>query len=164
MSLKSQRIFLWTLGTMILIVAAAVAIDSIWAPYELGVVGASASPTTRQMQASLQAEPTLAALQSAARMDLRRPLFDPPPPAPIVAAPPPAPPPLTVRLAGTIIEPGHDRAVLIGPDGKTELKAVGETSGPAEVMEIGTNSCVVRYLGNPVTLKIDRPGGQGTGG
>jgi hypothetical protein len=63
-----------------------------------------------------------------------------------------------VRLSGTIVEPGHSRALLVDAEGKMELKAVGERIGGVEVVEIGQDTCVVLYQGNRITLKIDKQG------
>jgi hypothetical protein len=156
MDVRGQRILLWMIGAILLIAAVATALYSVQAAYEIAAARSGAISTTQRVNATDRSEPTLADLQSVAQVNWRRPLFDAPSPAPVIAPPPPPPPPLTVRLAGTIIEPGHSRAVLVGPDGKTELKGVGEHSGPAEVLEIGQDTCTVRYLGNRVTLKIDK--------
>jgi hypothetical protein len=164
MSLRLQRIFLWTCGTALLLTSASIVVFAMRAPLDVASFNLHPPPATRNTGPANHVEPSLAELQLAAKIDLRRPLFDPPPPVPVATPVQPPPPPLTVRLAGTIIEAGHNRAVLRGSDGKTELKAVGEASGPAEVLEIAPDHCVVRYLGNRVTLKIERPAAQGVGG
>lgn len=69
----------------------------------------------------------LDALQAHLDQLLRPPLYDPPPPP--VAPPPvePPPPPLRVnlRLVGTVLEPGRDKALLAAPDGNIEFRTVG---------------------------------------
>lgn len=92
---------------------------------------------------------TLAELQHAAQLDLRRPLYDVP------SAPPPASPapaPLSVRLLGTLVEPGHSRAILVGSDGRSVLKAVGENINDAQLLEIGPDSVTLGYRGTSVVL------------
>lgn len=69
----------------------------------------------------------LDALQAHLDQRLRPPLYDPPPPP---EAPPPVeqpPPPLRVnlRLLGTVLEPGRDKALLAAPDGNIEFRTVG---------------------------------------
>lgn len=108
--------------------------------------------------------PDLAALRTAAAIDLRRPLYDVPPPPPPIAAPPPPPPPLNVRLAGTVVEDGHSRAILLNAEGKMEFRRVGERSGDAEVVAIEQDRVTLRYHGEPVVLKIERPASAGGGG
>src|SRR5437763_1585420 len=46
-------------------------------------------------------------------------------------------PPPEFKLAGTVVERGHSYALLVTPDGRVEVRGVGEESGGAKVMEIG---------------------------
>jgi hypothetical protein len=103
-------------------------------------------------------------LRAAVDVDLRRPLYDAPPPPPPTAAPPPPPPPLDVKLAGTVVEDGHSRAILVDGQGKMAFKRVGERSGEAEVVEIRDGQVTVRYRGEPVVLKLEKPPAPGGGG
>lgn len=95
--------------------------------------------------------PSLAAFEPLTQLQLNRRLYDPPPPAP----PPPAPPPpLTVTLAGTIVEPGRNRAMFITRGGEYELKAIGETADGAEILAIDESSVRLRHHGEEVTLEV----------
>ena len=107
--------------------------------------------------------PELSALMAAAAVDLRKPLYDVPPPPPAVAAPPPPPPPLNVKLAGTVVEEGYSRAILVNPEGRTEFKRIGERSGDAEVLQIQPGKVTVRYHGEPIELTVERSNDAGGG-
>lgn len=102
-------------------------------------------------------EPTLASFEPHLKLDLRRPLHDPPP-APPPVAPQVAKPVLTVKLAGTIVEPGHSKAMLVTADGRTELKGVGQKSGDAEILSIEEKKITVRFHGEVVELKVASEG------
>jgi type II secretory pathway component PulC len=101
-----------------------------------------------------QTPPPLENLQRLASLNLRQPLFDPPPPAP---QPPPTKTPLAIKLAGTILEAEHSLAILQLPDGKTELKAVGEQCGGATIVRIEQDCVTVSYDGQTVQLTIAAP-------
>lgn len=111
-----------------------------------------ATPAHPTSAPATQRAASLDELMQLAHRDWRRPLFDPPPTIPTVKEAPP----LAVRLLGTIVEPGHSRAILLTPDGKTELKAVGETAAGAEVLNIQPDLVQVRYLQNTVDLRVPR--------
>jgi hypothetical protein len=106
---------------------------------------------------STERPPSLDELQAAFRIDLRRPLVDPPP------ALPPIPPPaagLGLKLMGTIVEPGHCRAMLQTADGKLELKGIGENCRGAQILDIGLNSVTLSYEGKTLTLGIEKKQGS----
>lgn len=84
-----------------------------------------------------------------AQRPLRREINDKP------AAPPPA---LALKLSGTVVEPGRSRAILIGADGKAQLRGIGDIVDGAEVLEIAADSITVRYLGSPMVLKPNKEG------
>ena len=96
--------------------------------------------------------PPLASFENLWDRDLRRPLFDPAPapPAPPAAV---APPSLSVRLVGTVTEPGHSQALLMTPEGKLEIKAIGEQSGGAEIVAIDEAGITVRFAGQTLSIK-----------
>jgi hypothetical protein len=97
---------------------------------------------------------TRSAFDQLATLDLRRPLHDPPPPPPPAAVAPKAIPPLTIRLTGTIFEPGHCRAVVLLPDGKVQLLGVGESAGDARILEIDNGKVLVDYFGQSLILTV----------
>jgi predicted lipoprotein len=107
------------------------------------------SPTTLPAAGSNGAVQPAQLLELAQR-PLRQALQDAP------AAPPP---PLALRLSGTVVEPGRSRAVMIGSDGKSQLRAIGDVVDGAELIDISADSVTVKYLGNPVVLKPDKGGG-----
>lgn len=154
MTLRRQRIVLWLSGAVTCVLAIFSLGLGIGLPYTHRDAELSRTRSAKAHGINLASEPSLVTLQASAQLDLQRPLFDAPPPAPAPVVVPPPPPPLAVQLAGTIIEPGHNQAMLVGPDGKTELKSVGESSGSAKILEINQDNCVVQYLGSRVTLKI----------
>jgi len=86
--------------------------------------------------------------------DLNRPLFDPPP-APVVRAAPPAPQ-LTLRLIGTVVEPGFTYGVFRTSGGQEKLVTPGETIDGAEVMAIGDGTATVRSHGRVLELKVEK--------
>lgn len=109
------------------------------------------SPTPTD-DAAASAQSALADARSAWNLNLQRPLFDPPPPPPPA---PPTPPPLSVRLQGTIIEPGYSRAIFISATGQTQLCAVGQAAeGGAEVLSIEREVVRVRYQGREMDLRV----------
>jgi type II secretory pathway component PulC len=89
----------------------------------------------------------------------RRPLEDAPP---VVSQPVVAPvkaPPLNLKLMGTILEPGRERAIFSTAKGVSVLRKVGETVGDtsaAEVVQIARDQVVVRYNGELVTLVLQK--------
>jgi hypothetical protein len=100
-------------------------------------------------------------------MDLRRPLFDPPPPAAAESEPQPEPRiPMSVRLVGTIIEPGRSIAMLQKHDGSITLCAEGRTvddrGGPVKVIAVKENEVTVEYAGRSHTLQMPAEPEAGT--
>ena len=101
--------------------------------------------------ANFSKRPDVAAFEPLLKQELRRSLYDPLPAAPVV--PQASKPPLTVRLAGTIIEPGHCKAMLITSDGRIELRGVGQKSRDVEVLSIEEKKVTVRFNGDTLELK-----------
>lgn len=67
---------------------------------------------------------------------------------------------LPLRLAGTIVEPGHSFAIFITGVGKIELKKIGETIADARVLEISEGSVSVSYRGQTVDLLVEKKQGH----
>ena len=67
-----------------------------------------------------------------------------------------APATLNVKLLGTILEPGNTLAMFATPQGKIELRRVGEMVGgtATDVVKIQRREVVVRYQGKLVTLAV----------
>lgn len=117
-------------------------------PPRLAAPGPATAPTDADVTGGL---PSLAEFSEVWSMDLRRPLYDPPPTTRQTT--PPAAEALSVKLAGTVVEPGHSRAIFITAGGLTELKAIGDTTGNAEILAIDETSATLLYRGKRVTLE-----------
>ena len=61
-------------------------------------------------------------------------------------------------LAGTVVERGHSYALLVTPDGRINVRGVGEESGGAKVIQIGKTNVTLRVDGQFV--KLDLPQNQ----
>lgn len=84
--------------------------------------------------------------------NLRRPLFDTPPAAKAA----PSKPKLSVRLVGTVLEPGFTYGFFMTADGKTVLRRVGEKVAGAKVMSIADGEVTVLLAGETRTLKVEK--------
>jgi hypothetical protein len=62
--------------------------------------------------------------------------------------------PPAFKLAGTVVERGHSYALLVTPEGRMEVRGVGEESGGARVMEIGKSNVTLRVEGQLVRLEL----------
>lgn len=63
------------------------------------------------------------------------------------------PMPLSVRLAGTVVEPGHSVAIFVS-GGKIILKGVGDQIDQAEVLTITAHGVSLRHRGKEVDLNM----------
>jgi len=94
----------------------------------------------------------LDALQAHLDQRLRPPLYDPPPPpeAPVPVQPPPPPLQVNLRLVGTVLEPGRDKAMLAAPDGNIEFRTVGHQfdweSQTMVVQEVGPRDVLIHVV------------------
>jgi hypothetical protein len=88
------------------------------------------------------------------QLDLRRPLRDPAPTLPPSSRPVKQNPPLGIQLAGTIVETGHNQALIAMPDGSVELKRVGDEAGGARLRQITEGSVTVEYFGQQIVLTV----------
>jgi len=85
--------------------------------------------------------------------DVRRPLYDPPPvvvPEPVA----PPPPPLTLRLLGTVLEPGFEFAIVRAGAGQEVLMAVGDILDGAELLRLDETTATVRFAEQERTLQV----------
>lgn len=112
---------------------------------------AQTSDSTKSVAVSPMTVINVQELERLARIDLRRPLHDATPPARLIAQ---AAMPLSIRLTGTICEPGHCRAMIELADGTVQLKAIGEQAGEARILDIREGSVTVEYLGKPQILTV----------
>ena len=137
--------------------ALAVALLAIAAPYP--AVEAVDNPLdTHQTQppdTATHATPALSSFESLWSLELQQPLYGTL--VRVAAKPPSAPAPLLlgVRLAGTAVEPDRSVAMFITPEGRIELRGVGEKIESAEVLAIHTDSVSVRHAGKVIDLTIE---------
>jgi hypothetical protein len=141
--------------------AALVLVSGYFAPYDAGAPAAPGPATAAAARPAGQAGavPALAEFEKLWDIDLRRPLVDPPPAvaaAAAIARPPAGVAPVGLKLAGTVVEPGHSVAVFVNAAGRSELKSVGDKAGAAEVVDIQSDRVTLRYGGAPVTLKVQK--------
>ena len=158
MTLRGTRRLLWTISAALAMALAAVNAALVFSPIEDPHSEASeAKPTPQAQAATGPITPPLEAYATAWGRDLQRPLFDPQPV--LVDRTPPPPPKPTVRLLGTVIEPGFTFALLRGKDGSTKCVPVGEALDGAEVLGVQDGSVTVRFAGHTHTLEAEKPGG-----
>ena len=98
--------------------------------------------------------------------ELRAPLFDPPPQV-VAAAPKPR---LTVRLLGTVVEPGGppgesgaSYAMLATASGGVLLRKVGDTVDQVEIVGIGDGEVAILFAGERQTLTVEKSSAAGEG-
>lgn len=152
MNTHQLRRVMWSV-TVILVTGAAIAIAWAWKSPARVAVPTAARQNLEIRTDSQRPLPSLKELQLAFAVDLRRPLVDPPPPPAPVNAPVET---LSLKLAGTVIEPGHCRAMLQWPDGKVALKRVGDEAGGATLLSIESGSATFLFQGHPVTLNVEK--------
>ena len=157
MTLRRARFWLLAAAVLLGVAAVGVVAAAFAVPVREPKV-AERRVAAKPQAAEIEALPPLKAFAGAWSLDLRRPLYDPPPSATAAQSPALAPP-LAVSLTGTVVEPGHSLAVFAAPGGRTELKAVGESTGGAEVLSIDRDSAVLLHNGERVTLRVPRPAG-----
>jgi len=154
MNRRRVRLILWSSSVLLSLASAAVVAAGLLLPLRVSLPKPQDPPTQTGPTPPRQALFPLENLQRLAGLNLRQPLFDPLPPAP---PPPPAKAPLAIKLAGTILEAEHSLAILQLPDGKTELKAVGEECGGATILQIEQDCVMVSYDGQTLQLTITAP-------
>lgn len=154
MTLRTKRILLYLMAAFLTLLAAVPLILALKLPVAVPKVD---SPSLGgQMPAGTTANvPPLESFPPLWQRPWRAPLYDAPPPI-VQAAEPAQPLPLNLRLAGTIIEPGRNRAMIVTPDGKMQFVRVGDKVGDAEVLSIDLTSVTVSYLGQPRSLQVER--------
>jgi len=87
---------------------------------------------------------------------LRKPLYDPKLKK-IIAVKKPEPK-LTVKLAGTVTEPGFTYAFFRTRGGEEKLVAIGQRIEGAKVLAIGDGSATVEFHGKRITLRKAKGG------
>jgi len=103
---------------------------------------------------------TLAQLQRLGAMPLRRPLYDAKQPVATNVSQQPVAKPMTLRLVGTINEPGHSMAMFQKSDGSIELcalnQSIDDAGGAVTVTHIEPNKVIVEYNGQSRDLEIPK--------
>jgi hypothetical protein len=135
--------------------------------FQLSSAGQSTQPSDRASARHTPARPSLEQLQRLASMKLRQPLYDPEPTQaqkqakqtqPSHSHQPDAQ--LTLRLVGTVQEPGHSMAMFQTQDGTIELCAQGhsvENGGDQAVVKVTRvehRKVVVQYNGQSHELSL----------
>ncbi len=162
MTTHRLRIILWTCAAVAIGLAAMLIQQTAADPAAMAPVTGDPSLSSGRASASTQKRNTPvtpAAIAQVSRLDLRRPLFDPPPVAveakPVVRSTSR----MSLRLVGTINEPGHSMAMLGGAGDGIQIKSVGESvdlsGSPAQVLSIETDRVRVRYLGKEHELVME---------
>jgi len=143
---------LWMLGAVLSIAAVVVIAGALSSPDGRS---AAAGPTSRPIDGG-EADPLdrreLEHYAAVWKRDLRAPLYPPPP------RPPPRPR-LTVRLVGTVVEPGLCMALLATGSGRVRFCCVGDEAGGARVETIGDGRATVRFAGQRHVLTVPRAKG-----
>lgn len=152
MNIRTTRHLLWAVAAAMAASALAVGAAGFLCNFDLHGSMSTPRGRVRSERAGAAALPPLAAFEPLWDLDLRRPLFDPAPvqPAPLATV---APPTLSVRLVGTVTEVGHSQALLMTPEGKLEIRGIGEQSGGAEILAIDEAGITVRFAGQTLVLK-----------
>ncbi len=160
MKIRQIRLILWSSAVLM---SAAALMLIFWAAMSPQTQAIAAQPSSQSPQtASSLAQATVSAddLARVAHVQLRRVLHDPPPSAPAAPAAAKPTPPLDIRLAGTIYEPGHCKAMIQLPDGTVQLKGVGESAGNARITDIQQGSATVDYFGKSMVLTVPKAEGS----
>jgi hypothetical protein len=150
MTLRSKKHLLWLLSASL----AAAGLGSVLA-LALVPIGepdpASLAPAAPQSVVPPARKTAVIAYDAIGKRNLQQPLYD-------SAAPNQPPPKPTVKLVGTVLEPGFTYAMLKTKDGQVKGVSVGETVDGAEVTEVKVDSVTVKFAGEMHTLKVESPG------
>jgi hypothetical protein len=65
-------------------------------------------------------------------------------------------PPPVIHVVGTIIEPGHSLAMILGDDGKTVFKNVGDVSEGAKITAIAIDSVTFDVSDKAIVYKVEK--------
>ena len=130
----------------------------LWPLPDVAADASRATPAAPGVSADRRAVATAqATYAAAASRDLRRSLTD----APVTGQSAPAQPAnagLPVRLVGTIVDASRPRGIFVTILGQMELRGVGEKAGGAEVLRVDERTATLLVAGQPVTIKVEKPG------
>ncbi len=161
MNIRRTKQGLWYLAVIFSAGGVIALMMGLWLSYDKPVSHVLSESSDRLPKASSQAAiPTLEEFKGVWHLDLRPPLFDPPSvQLPATAKEPevkknmPARP--NLRLIGYAVESDHSLAILMGPDGTVEFKAVGEELGEVTVRSITSGGVMLDHRGDEYLLKFD---------
>jgi len=151
MTLQAQKRLLWTLNAVLAAAIVAAGAGFAFWPLPKFDAGPGSPPAPASRGSVAREKPPLSAYAVIYQQDLLAPLWD----VVETKAPPPQP---AVTLAGTVIQPGFTYALLKNKAGEVKWVAVGQALDGAEVLEIATDSAVIRFGGATYTLKIQKEG------
>jgi hypothetical protein len=156
MNSRRAILTLWMASAVVLGGGGSVALMALLSPVIQMTPSRQSLATAPATRPAVRRVHSLQELQTLWNLDLQRPLYDPPP---VLVTPPVVKrPPLTVRLLGTIVEPGNSVGVFRLADGREELRSIGQDAGGAEVLEIHEDRAVVRYHGEAMVLQVQQEG------
>ncbi len=165
MNIQQTKFSLWC-GAAVLATASLGTIATAWVwPYTMPKpVDAQPNKDPARQNVRHQPLPKLSTFEPVWGLDLRRQLYNQPQqqrqqhkPKPTPAARPrPARAHTAARLAGTVIEPGHSVAMFIMPNGRIQLKSVGEKIGELLILDITAERVCARHRGEKVNLLLDK--------
>ena len=159
MRVKRVRLILLSLSGALALCSITVLAWTMSNPPELSISAAGNHIVPSPVSPTTQAAFDSAELRQVMQVDLRRSLRDPPPlPPPALPVARPFPP-LDIKLAGTIVEPGHSQAMIQLSDGSVQFKSIGDSAGDAVIQQIEEGSVTVEFHGQIVNLTVPKEKG-----
>jgi type II secretory pathway component PulC len=165
MTVRGLRANLWIVVSVLALSAAGAIAWTVFAPLGVEVshdaVALSPSDSTTHQPSDRQNRANETELSRHWSKPLQRPLVDPTAPIQKPTAATPAAAwrlPLSVKLLGTIVEPGQTRAVIQTGTNDFEIRRVGDRLGGAvsgaELISIEDHHVVIRYNGQEAQLPL----------
>jgi len=159
MNIRRTKHGLWFLAIIFSGGGVAVLMMGLWLSYDQPAPYALSRSSDRLPKTAWQAAiPTLEEFKGVWNIDLRRSLIDPPSeplPATVTEQKIKKPARPNLRLIGYAVESDHSLAILMGPDGTVEFKAVGEELGGVTVQSITSGGVMLDHSGDEYLLKFD---------
>ena len=166
MSLRRRKRIIWLAAAVVASAGAATLVWGLALPVNIAVDGSTSHAETpgagdllagAARNAPVHPMVSLDELQRVCGLDLRRPLGEAPMAASGVTGGP-AKSPMTLRLVGTVNEPGHSMAMFQKVDGSIELCALGQSiddaGGTVTVTRIEEQKVVVQYGAQSLELVV----------
>ncbi|MEZ6192075.1 MAG: hypothetical protein R3C45_12425 [Phycisphaerales bacterium] len=158
MNLRRTKLGLWLLTVVLMVGSAASIVGAIWLPYDRPESRATAHVPSQSSKPDPMADsPTLEQFAKLWNKNLRPPLFDPPVEPTVSSAAPERPKIIRpdIRLIGFAVESDRSVAILSGPDGAVEFKAVGEQLQGVTVRSITSDGVLLNHNGDEYLLKFE---------